>query len=172
VASAPVTLVEYVDLQCPFCQQFETQVMPDIVTTYIKTGKLKVETRIVAFIGPDSQRGRKATIAAGLQNKAYPFMELLYYNQGTENTGWLNDNLVATAGASVRGMNVPKLLADMNSSTVSKLASELDKQMTADKVTSTPTLFVGKSGTKGKVVAMKSSTDKATLVAAIQAALP
>jgi protein-disulfide isomerase len=171
-ASAPVTMVEYVDLQCPFCQQFETQVMPDIVTTYIKTGKLKVETRIVAFIGPDSKKGRSATIAAGLQNKAYPFMELLYYNQGTENTGWLNDSLIATAAASVRGMNVPKLLADMKSSTVSKLAGEFDSQMTADKVTSTPTLLVGKSGTHGKIVPMKSSTDKATLVAAIQAALP
>jgi protein-disulfide isomerase len=171
-ASAPVTPVEYVDLQCPFCQQFETQLMPDIVTTYIKTGKLKVETRIVAFIGPDSQKGRQATVAAGLQNKAYPFMELVYYNQGTENTGWLDDSLIATAAASVRGMNVPKLFADMKSSTVSNLASEFDSQMTADKVTSTPTLFVGKSGTKGKVVPMKSSTDKTTLVDAIEAALP
>jgi len=170
-ASAPVTLVEYVDLQCPFCQQFETQLMPDIVATYIKTGKLKVETRIVAFIGPDSQTGRKATIAAGLQNKAYPFMELLYYNQGTENTGWLDNNIIGTAAASVRGMNVPKLFADMNSSTVSNLASEFDSQMKVDKVTSTPTLFVGKSGTKGKVVPMESATDKATLVDAIQTAL-
>jgi protein-disulfide isomerase len=169
--TAPATLVEYIDLQCPFCQQFETQVMPDIVKTYIRTGKLKVETRIVAFIGPDSQRGRKAAIAAGLQSKAYPLMELLYYNQGTENTGWLNDSMVATAAASVRGMNVPKLLADMKSSTVEKKASEFDSQMTADKVNSTPTLFVGKSGTKGKLVAMTSATDKQALVDAIDAAL-
>jgi protein-disulfide isomerase len=169
---APVTLVEYVDLQCPFCQQFETQVMPDIVKTYVKTGKLKVETRVVAFIGPDSQEGRRATVAAGLQNKAYPFMELLYYNQGTENTGWLNDSLIATAAASVRGMNVPKLLNDMKSSTVEKTASDFDAQMTADKVSSTPTFFVGKSGTKGKLVAMTSATDKQALVDAIDAALP
>src|SRR5689334_2923060 len=36
--SAPVTMIEYIDLQCPFCQQFETEVMPDILKTYVKTG--------------------------------------------------------------------------------------------------------------------------------------
>jgi protein-disulfide isomerase len=170
-AGAPVTLVEYIDLQCPFCQQFETEVMPDIVKTYVKTGKVKVETRVVAFIGPDSQRGRKAAIAAGLQNKAYPLMELLYYNQGTENTGWLDDSMIATAAASIRGMNVPKLFADMNTSAVKSTVSELDAQQAADKVQATPTLFVGKSGTKGKVVRLTSATDKATLVDAIDTAL-
>ena len=30
-------MVEYVDLQCPFCQQFETQVMPDIIKNYVRT---------------------------------------------------------------------------------------------------------------------------------------
>jgi protein-disulfide isomerase len=166
-----VTLVEYIDLQCPFCQQFETELMPDIVAKYVRTGKVKVETRIVAFIGPDSQKGRKAAIAAGLQNKASQFMELLYFNQGTENTGWLDDSLIATAAASIRGMNVRKLVSDMDSSTVSSTAKRFDEEEAADKVRATPTIFVGKSGTKGKVVPLKSPTDKATLVDAIDTAL-
>jgi len=32
---AKVLMVEYIDLQCPFCQQFETQVFPDIVAKYV-----------------------------------------------------------------------------------------------------------------------------------------
>jgi protein-disulfide isomerase len=167
---APVTLVEYIDLQCPFCQQFETQVMPDILRDYVKTGKVKVETKIVAFIGPDSKRGRNAAIAAGFQNKAYPFMELLFYNQGGENSGWLDDTMIATVGASVRGMNVPKLLKDMSSSAAEKIASQFDADMTANRVQSTPTVFVGKTGTKPKPVAMD-ATDTQALVDAIETAL-
>src|SRR5881227_3863967 len=39
--SAPVTMVEYVDLQCPFCQEFETTALPTIVRRYVRTGKLR-----------------------------------------------------------------------------------------------------------------------------------
>src|SRR3954454_24922451 len=87
---APVTMVEYIDLQCPFCQEFETQVFPNILKRYVRTGKVKVEARVLDFIGPDSARGRNAMIAAAKQNKAFQFAELLYFNQKTENTGWLN----------------------------------------------------------------------------------
>jgi protein-disulfide isomerase len=168
---APVTLVEYIDLQCPFCQQFETTVMPDIIKSYVKTGKVQVDARVLDFIGPDSQRGREGMIAAGLQNRAFPFAALLYYNQGTENTGWLDNNMIATAGASIAGMNVTKLFKDMGSSQVKKTASTIDAQMAADGVNQTPTLYVGKTGTKGKIVPMSSATDKASLVDALDAAL-
>jgi protein-disulfide isomerase len=170
-AFAPATMVEYIDLQCPFCQQFETEVMPDIIKDYVKTGKLKVETRVLAFIGPDSEGGRDAMVAAGLQNKAYQFASILYANQGTENTGWLDDNMIATAAASIAGMNVPKLMSDRNTSSVKDEAKSFDGMATADKVSSTPTLFVGKSGTKGKQVPLTSATDKQSLVDAIETAL-
>ena len=55
-------------------------------------------------------RGRNATIAAGLQNKAFDFAEILYDNQRTENTGWLTSAMVAQAAASIPGLNVPQLL--------------------------------------------------------------
>ena len=77
---APVTMVEYIDLQCPICQQFETQVMPDIITKYVRTGKVKVEARVLDFIGPDSSRGRNAMIAAataeqGVQLRRDPLLQ-------------------------------------------------------------------------------------------------
>ncbi|MGZ8716169.1 MAG: DsbA family protein, partial [Gaiellaceae bacterium] len=142
---AKVTMVEYVDLQCPFCQQFDTEVLPSIITKYVKTGKVKIELRVLDFIGPDSSRGRKAMLAAGNQNRAFNYAEILYFNQGTENTGWLSDDMVASAAASIPGLDVPKLLADRNSSAVAKLASDADAQALSDKVTSTPTLLVGRS---------------------------
>jgi protein-disulfide isomerase len=169
--SAKVTMVEYIDLQCPFCAQFETQVFPNILAKYVKTGKVKVDVRVLDFIGPDSSRGRKAMVAAGNQNRAFNFAEILYLNQSTENTGWLNDGMVTSAAASIPGLNVPKLLADRNSSAVAKTASSFDAEAVTDKVSSTPTILVGRNGTTPKQVTMSSSTDEASVVAALDTAL-
>ena len=171
-AKAPVTLVEYIDLQCPFCQQFETQVMPNILTKYVRTNKVKVEMRPLGFIGPDSVRGRKALIAAAEQNRAFNLAEVIYYNQRTENTGWLDDTMIAQAAASIPGMDVHGMLNARSAGSVADQAKAFDDQAVKDKVSGTPTLFVGKTGTKGKLVQMASSTDQQALVDAISAALP
>jgi protein-disulfide isomerase len=169
---APVTLVEYIDLQCPICREFETTVMPDLVTKYVKTGKVKVEARVLKFIGPDSERGRDAMLAAAEQNKAFNFSQVLYANQGTENTGWLTDDMIGQIAASVPGMQVHDLLSARNSSTVKTQGAAFDKQGTADKVPGTPTLYVGPSGQKGTVVNLKNADDEQSVVDAITQALP
>jgi protein-disulfide isomerase len=169
--SAPVTLVEYIDLQCPYCQQFETQALPDILRRYVRTGKVKIVAQPLAFIGPtDSIRGRNAMIAAARQNRAFNFSDLLYVNQGTENTGWLSDGMVAQAAASIPGLKVPQLLSQRNDSVVSKLASTYDAQQAADNVSGTPTFFVKKSASSGKGVPLVNPSGK-TLSDALDAAL-
>jgi protein-disulfide isomerase len=165
--SAPVTLVQYIDLQCPACRAFETEVMPSIVQRYVRSGKLKVESRPIAFIGPDSLLGRRATIAAGRQNRLYDFAQLLYANQGAENSGWLNEDMVSSAAKSIPGVDVQALLDESNSSEVETAAKTYESQATADGVRGTPALYVGKTGgTRAPVAA-----DQASLSAAINRAL-
>jgi protein-disulfide isomerase len=168
---AKVTLTEYIDLQCPYCQQFETTVMPDILTSYVKTGKIKVEARPLAFIGPDSVRGRNAMIAAGRQGKAFNFAELLYVNQGTENTGWLSDTMIADASRSIPGLNPRELFNVRNSSIVKADAADVDAEGKTNKVNQTPTLYIGTGGKLGSQVSLTSPTDKASLTTALDAAL-
>jgi protein-disulfide isomerase len=169
--SAPVTMVLYVDLQCPYCRQFETEAMPTLLSRYVRTGKLKVEARPIAFIGPDSVRGRAAALAAGRQNRLFDFAQLLYLNQGTENTGWLSEAMVESAAASIPGLDVRLLLRDRSSSATAAQGRKLDGQATADNVTGTPTILVGRSGKALHRVTLASPTDGRSVSTAVAAAL-
>jgi protein-disulfide isomerase len=169
---APVTIYEYIDAQCPFCRQFETEGMPTLVERYVRTGKAKVVLRPIAFIGTDSDRGRALMIAAGEQGKMFNVSHLLFAHQGAENSGWLDDDLMTRVAASIPGMDVPRLLADRGASTVADTAGEFEDSARADGVNSTPTILVGKSGEKAALVTLETATDPAPVAAAIDAALP
>jgi protein-disulfide isomerase len=169
-SNAPVTLVEYVDLQCPFCQQFETQVMPTIVERYVRTGKLRLEMRPLATLGADSQRGQLALVAAGKQGKLFQLAQLLYLKQRTENSGWLTDALIESAAASIDGLDVDEFHKDLGSTLVANQASNFLSLAQADRVQETPTVLVGKTGATLEPVTLAAS-DPAPTVSAIDAAL-
>ncbi|HEV7133983.1 MAG TPA: thioredoxin domain-containing protein [Gaiellaceae bacterium] len=162
--AAPVQMVIYIDLQCPICQNFETTITPGLVSKYIRTGKVRLEVKPWAFIGPDSTRGQKAMFAAADQNKAFEFSQVLYDNQGTENTGWLNDSMIVQIAESVTGLNVPKLLADRNSAKVKQEIAAVASAAVANKVTGTPTVFVGRTGSKPALVGSPGSAPDLTQV--------
>jgi protein-disulfide isomerase len=170
-AKAPVTMTEFIDPQCPYCQEFETTVLPSLVNDYVRTGKLRIQMEPWAFIGPDSVRGQAAELAAARQNRAFNFAELLYFNQGEENTGWLNDDMVAAAARSIPGLRTQDLDSARSSSAVKAAQKRVDTLALTDKISGTPTLYVGPTGTKGSEVALASPTDKAAVVAAIRQAL-
>src|SRR5262245_6273855 len=151
-AFAPAQMVLYIDLQCPICQNYETTVMPSVISKYVKTGKLRVEVKPWAFIGPDSSRGQAAMFAAAKQNKAFNFASVLYLNQGTENTGWLDDAMIGQIAASVPGMQVHQLLSDRKGGSVKSQQKAVEAAAAANGVSGTPTVFIGKNGAKPKLV--------------------
>jgi protein-disulfide isomerase len=43
--NAPVTMVEFSDFECPFCGRFYSETLPQIISDYIDTGKVKLYYR-------------------------------------------------------------------------------------------------------------------------------
>jgi protein-disulfide isomerase len=139
---AKVTLTEYVDTSCPICKDYALNTFPAVSADYVRTGKVKIEGRLVAFVGPSSKRGRELVIAAARQNKAWQMLELLYQNQGDETQSWLTDDLARALAAKIPGLQVDKLMADSSSAEVLTQAVGMDKQMRDDSVSATPTFLL------------------------------
>ena len=91
---APVTMVEFADLQCPFCAQYERDVLPTILKRYVRAGKVRLELRLLRFIGPDSDRLARVAAAAAQQNRMWQFVALAYQRQGRENSGYATDDFI------------------------------------------------------------------------------
>ena len=91
---APLTLTEYVDLQCPICAVASKQTLPWLVENYVRTGKAKLELRTLHFIGPDSERAARVAAGAERQGRLWPFVEAFYAAQGGENSGYVTDGFL------------------------------------------------------------------------------
>ncbi len=86
--NAPVKIIEYADFQCPYCMHYWEQTEPQIIQTYIATGKVYYEYRSVGgFIGPESAAAAEAAYCAGDQNRFWEYHDVLFANWTGENAG-------------------------------------------------------------------------------------
>lgn len=85
--NAPLTLVEYSDFQCPHCGQFARGTEKTLIEEYVSTGKLRLDLRHFAFLGPESQAAAEAVECAGDQGKFWDYHDTLFKNQSGENAG-------------------------------------------------------------------------------------
>ena len=92
--NAPLTLTEYVDLQCPVCASASRETLPALVRDYVRTGKVKLEARTLHFLGPDSERAARVAAGAERQGRLWPFLEAFYAAQGAENSGYVTDDFL------------------------------------------------------------------------------
>jgi protein-disulfide isomerase len=162
--NAPVKVVEFADLQCPFCRDYSLTQMPSIVRRYVKPGKVSMQFQSLAFIGPDSVRAARVAQAAGSQDRLWNFVDLMYRNQGRENSGYATDAYLRRLAAAVPGLDVKTAFAARDGAAVTARLQAAQSAATKAGVNSTPT-FVVQHGGSTKVV------DAASLPAAIKAAV-
>jgi protein-disulfide isomerase len=101
--SAKVAVLEFGDLQCPFCKGYSEEVLPQVIENRVRSGEATLDFRNFTIIGPQSKPAGAAAIAAGEQGRGWNFVELFYRNQGTEDSGYANDAFL-TAIAKAAGV--------------------------------------------------------------------
>jgi protein-disulfide isomerase len=143
--NAPVTMIEFADLQCPFCKAYTLDALPGIVRTYVRTGKIKLVFSGMHFIGPDSEKALRTVYAAGIQGKLWNVLDLLYKSQGAENSGWVTDSLLTSVGKAA-GVDTARMKADAAGQDVDAALQIADQQANQAHVNSTPTFFAGPTG--------------------------
>lgn len=81
--NARVTLIEFSDYQCPFCERHFTQTELQLKKEYIDTGKVKFYYRDfpLSQIHPGAQKAAEAARCAGDQNKYWEYHDSLFQNQ-------------------------------------------------------------------------------------------
>lgn len=84
--SAPITMIEFGDFQCLFCGRFAKEVEPQINQTYIQTGKVNFVFKHFTIIGSDSKTAAVAAQCTTDQGKFWNYYNILYGNQGPENS--------------------------------------------------------------------------------------
>jgi len=142
---APVTLVEFADLQCPFCAEWDREVLPAVLRR-VRRGEVRIVLRPLRFIGPDSVTAAALAGAAAEQDRMWPLVDLLYRNQGHENSGYLTGAFQRRVAAAVPGLDVPRLLAARDTPAAARLAETAEREAQTAGVQSTPSFLAGPRG--------------------------
>lgn len=91
---APETVLEFADLQCPFCRQFAVKEIPKLLEGPVADGEIKIKFQNWVILGEDSETAAAAALAAGEQDRLWNFVEAFYAEQGAENSGYVTDEFL------------------------------------------------------------------------------
>jgi protein-disulfide isomerase len=145
-ADAPLTMVEFSDLQCPFCRQYALSTFDDVKRNWIDTGKLRYVARDfpLDFHG-QAMAAARAARCAGEQGKFWEMRLELMRNANKLSAEYIS----SVAGA--MNLNLERFsTCDRSSRHDAAIRAELQEGMTAG-VAGTPTFVIGKTTSAGGV---------------------
>ncbi|HMD71632.1 MAG TPA: thioredoxin domain-containing protein [Bryobacteraceae bacterium] len=82
--TAPITVVEFTDYQCPFCQRFHLSVFGDMKKYFIDTGKVRFYSRDLPLdsIHPNAMRAAMSARCAAEQGQFWKLRDIMGANPG------------------------------------------------------------------------------------------
>jgi protein-disulfide isomerase len=143
---APVTIEEYGDLRCPVCRDFDANVVPDVVTRLVKTGKAKLVYHHWPILGDNSVFAGRAAYAAEQQDRLWEYALITYFNQGDERDAWFDQGF-ARAVAAAAGLDMAQFDQDFDQTgKVDAQIRSIDAAATKLGLQGTPSLRISGQG--------------------------
>jgi protein-disulfide isomerase len=155
---APVTLTEFADLQCPFCRDYALEVMPVLIERYVRPGRMKMVFRNLAFIGPESEEAARLAAGAGAQDKLWETTDLIYRNQGPENSGWVTPEFLESVADAVPGLDADAALSAAEQPAADAQLRAAAAQAQRAGIDSTPSFLLGRTGAQPRRLEVSSLT--------------
>ena len=140
--NAPVTIVEYLDFQCPFCSQFAFSTFPQIKKDYIDEGKVQFVFKDYPLsFHEQAHKAARVVNCAGRKGKYLEAHDFLFKNQAQLREESSGDALYIKL-ANELGIDIAFLDQCMSEQTVYDEVEKDITQGTNDGVTGTPNFFV------------------------------
>jgi len=91
-AEAPVVIVEFSDLECPYCRRFDRQTLPMLKSEYLDTGKVRFESRDFPLdFHPQAIAAALLARCAARQGRFWELREAVYALPGKLSAAGLTD---------------------------------------------------------------------------------
>jgi|TARA_B110000438_G_scaffold165929_1_gene158733 protein-disulfide isomerase len=139
--NAPITLVEFGDYQCHYCNVFFESIEEDIIKNYVETGKVKMIFKDYNIIGPDSVRASQGAHCANEQGLFWEYHDILYTNWTGENNGWASGTNLANFAQEIN-LNMNKWTECMMEQKHSQTILNSNDDAKALGLTGTPAFFI------------------------------
>lgn len=138
--NAPITLIEFGDYQCHFCNVYFHQTEHDVIRNYVDTGKIKILFKDFTIIGPDSINAAHATHCANDQDSFWQYHDTLYNHWTGENNGWASsDNLLKFA--EIIDLDIDEFTSCMTESRHVEIIGQNNEDARTLELTGTPAFF-------------------------------
>jgi protein-disulfide isomerase len=142
---APVVIWEFADFQCGHCKNFAETTAEQIEEEYVANNLVRMEFRIMAFMGDESVLAAEASLCAADQNKFWEYHDRLFEKQqGVNRNAFSLERLRRFAGDVE--LNQEEFDTCFNGRTHADKVQEETKAARDAGVDSTPSLFIMVNG--------------------------
>lgn len=152
--NAPVTIIEFSDYECPFCKRHFDETLPQLVKTYVDTGKVKIVYRDFPLSFHDPMATKEAVAAncarkQGGDSKYFQFHDEIFKRTISNGNG-LNDEKIQIIAKDL-GLNTSTFTSCLSDQAQTNEVKKDIADGTAAGASGTPTFVIGKTTSDGKI---------------------